>query len=98
MPELLLEAPLVLDLSTVADIYLGVVSSWNNSAIWLLNPSLADMLPHKTINVFVSTSRPEINIVLVETLSQASQAFKDAVCLFKRTHSCSFSITRVHCL
>ncbi len=51
MPELSGKEPLILSLQLVADIYLGHITYWNDSAIAELNPHLKDYLPNKALLV-----------------------------------------------
>ncbi len=51
MPELLGEEPIIFSINIIADIYLGHITHWNDSAIVQLNPHLKDYLPDKPILV-----------------------------------------------
>jgi hypothetical protein len=83
LPEVLNRGSLLLNLATLADIYLGTVDTWDHAAIRDLNPELASLLPNKNITVVLSTSTPSVTSILIQTLSSASLAFRDAMV---RTH------------
>jgi ABC-type phosphate transport system substrate-binding protein len=83
LPEVLNRGSLLLNLATLADIYLGTVDTWDHAAIRDLNPELASLLPNKNITVVLSTSMPSVTSILIQTLSSASQAFRDSMV---RTH------------
>ncbi len=51
VPELAGKEPLILTIQLVADIYLGHIAYWNDSAIADLNPHLKDSLPNKPLLV-----------------------------------------------
>ncbi len=49
--ELLGQDPLVFTLQMIADIFLGHITYWNDSAIAAMNPKLKDLLPNQPILV-----------------------------------------------
>ncbi len=51
VPELAGKEPLILTIQLVADIYMGHIAYWNDSAIADLNPHLKDYLPNKPLLV-----------------------------------------------
>jgi ABC-type phosphate transport system substrate-binding protein len=83
LPELLTAPqPLVLNLTTLADIYLGTVDRWDHAAIRELNPTLAYLLPAQNITVVLSTyDAPAITRIMAETLRNVSQTFRELVVL-----------------
>jgi hypothetical protein len=79
VPELVGKGSLLLNLTTVADIMLGLVDNWNHSAIRELNPALAQYLPNAPIIVVTPTGAPTVMLLLTQALSQASESFRDIV-------------------
>jgi ABC-type phosphate transport system substrate-binding protein len=70
---------LALNLSTLADIYLGTVDAWDHAAIRELNPTIQHLLPAQPISVVISTSDIKATRILIDTLSAASETFKNQV-------------------
>jgi ABC-type phosphate transport system substrate-binding protein len=74
---------LVLNLTTLADIYLGTIDNWNHSAIRELNLDLAGLLPNAPILVFGAAADPRqppsVEMLLSRALNQASHAFNTQV-------------------
>jgi ABC-type phosphate transport system substrate-binding protein len=79
LPQLQMMAPLALNLSTLADIYLGTVDTWDHPAIRELNPDLQGLLPAQPITVALPNSDDKATRILIQTLSAASQTFRDQV-------------------
>lgn len=65
----------MLNLTTLAEIYLGTIANWNHSAIRSLNPDLASRLPDSPIVVVGSTDWHTSANLLAEALNRASYAF-----------------------
>ncbi len=51
MPELLGQGSIIFTFQIIADIYLGHITHWNDSAIVQLNPNLKDYLPNQPMLV-----------------------------------------------
>ena len=74
---------LVLSTELLGDMYAGLVTSWNDSRIALLNPTLASHLPNATIlltslneaDVLNPTTDAEATSILVQTLFRESVSF-----------------------
>jgi phosphate transport system substrate-binding protein len=79
LPQLQMMAPLALNLSTLADIYLGTVDTWDHPAIRELNPDLQSLLPAQPIIVALPNGDDKATRILIQTLSAASQTFRDQV-------------------
>jgi len=79
IPSLVGRSPLILNYSIVADIYLGIITMWNDTAILELNPQLVSYIPRQNIQVVVGTGLPMITTMLTMALSAASPAFQSAV-------------------
>jgi phosphate transport system substrate-binding protein len=71
--------PLVLNLSVIADIYLGNVVWWNDSKIVELNPELATTLPAAKIVVLVLNEPSEITRLFTSALAEAVPGWSDIV-------------------
>ncbi len=69
VPELAGKDPLILSLETVAEIYLGRISHWNDAAIAEMNPHLKDVLPMQPIMVVSDGIGSETTYQLSKTLS-----------------------------
>ena len=65
---------MILDGKTLADIYQGKISKWNDAAIAKLNPGLA--LPDATINVVVRADSSGTTAVYTDYLSKVNPEFK----------------------
>jgi phosphate transport system substrate-binding protein len=65
---------MILDGKTLADIYQGKISKWNDAAITKLNPSLA--LPDAAINVVVRADGSGTTAVFTDYLSKVNPEFK----------------------
>jgi hypothetical protein len=79
VPELLNQGTLLLNLTTLADIMLGKVDTWDHPAIRQLNPTLVALLPHQNVTVVLSTSMSSVTSILVQTLGNISKPFADAL-------------------
>jgi phosphate transport system substrate-binding protein len=80
VPEVLMASrPLVFNMTTLAGIFLGTITSWNDPAIRELNPTVADLLPAESIIVVVSNRVPAQMHMVSQVLSEASTAFRDQV-------------------
>ncbi len=73
------DAPLVLDRETLANIYLGTVTKWNDPAIVALNPSLAAKLPDATITAVHRSDGSGTTEIFTRALASFSTAWKDGV-------------------
>jgi phosphate transport system substrate-binding protein len=73
------DVPLVLNLSVIADIYLGNVVWWNDSKIVELNPELVGLLPSTEIMVLVLNEPSEITRLFTGALAKAVPGWNDAV-------------------
>jgi len=67
----------VLDGTTLANIFLGKITKWNDGAIKALNPTVA--LPNLTITVVVRSDGSGTTAVFTDYLSKVSKEFKDTV-------------------
>jgi hypothetical protein len=79
IPGLVGKGALVLNLTTLADILLGTVDTWNHAAIRELNPTLASLLPSAPITVALPGQTPLILQVLIKSLRAASALFDQTV-------------------
>jgi hypothetical protein len=79
IPGLLGKGALVLNLTTLADILLGTVGTWNHAAIRELNPTLTSLLPSAPITVALPGQTPLIMRVLIKSLRAASALFDQTV-------------------
>jgi phosphate transport system substrate-binding protein len=80
LPELVgRPEPLVLSLSLMGDIYLGVVTHWNDSQILALNPDLADVLPYQPIRIVYQDMFSVITIIYAKAMAQSNPAFNQTV-------------------
>ena len=68
---------LVLDGATVASIYLGEITKWNDARIRKLNPKLA--LPDATIAPIYRSDGSGTNFLFSDYLSKSSPKFKDSI-------------------
>ncbi len=68
---------LVLDGSTLADIYLGKITKWNDPAITKLNPSLK--LPEQSISVVRRADGSGTSFVFTTYLSKVSESWKSEI-------------------
>jgi hypothetical protein len=73
------DVPLVLNMSVIADIYLGNVARWNDSKIEELNPELVGLLPSTEIMVLVLNEPSEITRLFTGALAKAVPGWSDAV-------------------
>ena len=71
------QAPLVLDGSTVANIYLGKIKKWNDPAIAALNPGVA--LPNEDIVVVHRSDGSGTTFIFTDYLSNVSSDWKSKV-------------------
>ncbi len=69
--------PLVLDAQTLADIFLGKITKWNDPAIAALNPNLT--LPDKDIVVVHRSDGSGTTFIFTDYLSTVSAEWKDKV-------------------
>lgn len=69
--------PIVLDGVTVANIFLGTITKWNDAAIAALNPGVA--LPDKPIVVVHRTDGSGTTYIFTDFLSKVSDAWKTTV-------------------
>ncbi len=105
IPELLGKAPLILTLQIIADIYLGHIAYWNDSAIAQVNPLLKDMLPNQPILAVyepgVSVVAGKVSAVLVSipefntTVCPPEFYLISSYCQFTRPLSCHTIKTQV---
>ncbi len=79
VPELAGKDPLILSLQTVAEIYLGHISHWNDAAIAEMNPHLRDVLPMQPIMVVCDGVGSEMTYQLSKTLSAFAAEFNSTV-------------------
>jgi ABC-type phosphate transport system substrate-binding protein len=79
IPGLVARASLALNLTTLADILLGTVASWNDTAIRELNPTLASFLPRANITLALPGQTPGVMRVLIKSLRAASALFNETV-------------------
>ncbi len=79
IPELFGKEPLILTLQIVADIYLGHIAYWNDSAIAQANPLLKDMLPNQPI---LAVYEPGVSVVAakVSAVLVSIPEFNTTVC------------------
>lgn len=70
---------LVLNLTTLADILLGTVDTWNHAAIRELNPMLASLLPSAPITVTLPGQDQVVMCILTKSLWAASALFDQMV-------------------
>jgi ABC-type phosphate transport system substrate-binding protein len=76
---------IVLDLHTIASIYLGAVTNWNDSSIRNLNaPHVRAMLPNADIRLVVDDVDSDINELITRLLSSKVPAFAAAVGVSRR--------------
>lgn len=75
--ELKDKEPLVLDAQTLADIFLGKITKWNDPAITALNPNLT--LPDKDIIVVHRSDGSGTTFIFTDYLSTVSSEWKDKV-------------------
>jgi len=73
------DKPLVLDRETLANIYLGKVTKWNDPAIVALNPDLAAKLPDKAITAVHRSDGSGTTEIFTNALSAFSTEWKDSV-------------------
>jgi hypothetical protein len=79
LPEVLGKGTLVFNLTTLADIMLGIVDKWDHPAIRELNPALASYLPSQFITAVVPGSTPLILQVFLKSMRDASELFNSTV-------------------
>ena len=79
IPGLVGKGALVLNLTTLADILLGTVDTWNHAAIRELNPTLASLLPSAPITVTLPGQNPVVMHILTKSLRAASALFDQTV-------------------
>ncbi len=60
---------MVLTVKIIADIYLGHITNWNDSAIAQLNPHLKDYLPSQPLLVVYSPGASPFDEILSELLN-----------------------------
>jgi len=70
IPELIAREPLRLDWETIAGIYLGTVTMWNDTAIQNLNPELAPFLPQKAIRIVYQSNNSSITLTFNTAMGQ----------------------------
>jgi len=75
--ELVGKDPLVLDGTTLANIFLGKITTWNDAAIAALNPSLT--LPAKPITVVHRSDGSGTTFIFTDYLSNVSPDWKTSV-------------------
>jgi ABC-type phosphate transport system substrate-binding protein len=76
---------IVLDLHTIASIYLGTVTNWNDSRIRNLNaPHVRAILPNADIRLVVDDIDSDINELITRLLSRKVPAFAAAVSVSRR--------------
>ncbi|ELR15343.1 uncharacterized protein ACA1_087190, partial [Acanthamoeba castellanii str. Neff] len=73
LPELVGQGSLLLNLTVLADILLGTIDTWNDTAIQELNPELGDLLPADPI-VILNYEDDALSVVFA-ALSTVSQEF-----------------------
>jgi phosphate transport system substrate-binding protein len=73
------DAKLVLDRETLANIYLGKITQWNDPAILALNPTLADKLSNKTITAVHRSDGSGTTEIFTNALAAFSSEWKDKV-------------------
>jgi phosphate transport system substrate-binding protein len=66
---------LVLDRPTIAAIFMGTISKWNDPAIAALNPQLAEKLPNETITVVHRSDGSGTTEIFTNALSAFSEDF-----------------------
>ncbi|ALR84495.1 putative serine/threonine-protein kinase receptor [Niemeyer virus] len=81
IPEFVgLNETLVLNYETIVDIYLGLVTNWNDSSIRNSNnPYINSLLPNKTITVVVQKVESDINELFTSFLSSKSGKFNNVI-------------------
>ena len=70
---------LILDMQTIALIYEGKITFWNDSAIQALNPSVASSLPTAPIQVVCRTDASATTYAFTKALSQVVPSFASSV-------------------
>ena len=73
------DKPLVLDRETLANIYLGKITKWNDPAILATNPDLAAKLPDKAITAVHRSDGSGTTEIFTNALSAFSTEWKDSV-------------------
>ncbi len=68
VPELHGKKPLILSMQNLADIYLGHITSWNDSAIVQMNPDLKDFLPNQPLLVVYEPGSTSTTLKLSKAL------------------------------
>ena len=77
MPELVGQGSLLLNLTVLADILLGTIDTWNDTAIQELNPDLGELLPADLITI-LNYDDDALSVVFA-ALANVSQEFAFAV-------------------
>ena len=70
---------LVLDRQTLADLYLGKITEWNDPAILSLNPDLSSKLPAAAITVVHRSDGSGTSEIFTKALASFRQEWKDGV-------------------
>ncbi|HMN62429.1 MAG TPA: phosphate ABC transporter substrate-binding protein PstS, partial [Anaerolinea sp.] len=73
------DKPLVLDRETLANIYLGKITKWNDPAILATNPDLTAKLPDKAITAVHRSDGSGTTEIFTNALSAFSTEWKDSV-------------------
>jgi serine/threonine protein kinase/ABC-type phosphate transport system substrate-binding protein len=73
------DAVVAFDAETLAAIYMGGLTAWNDARLAALNPSLAPYLPTEPITVVVHDYESDYNLILTRFLSDRVPAFAAAV-------------------
>lgn len=71
---------IILDYETIVDIYLGIITNWNHTAIRNLNtPYINSLLPNNSIIVVIQDIESDINELFTTFLSSQSEKFNNQV-------------------
>lgn len=80
LPELVgRPEPLVLSLSLMGDIYLGVITHWDDAQIIALNPDLNGVLPNQPIRIVYQNVFSVITAIYAKAMAYSNPAFNATV-------------------
>lgn len=69
---------IIMDVELLADIYMGLVTNWNDTRIRELNPMKAALLPNATIYPMGYLSRQPLTIYITQVFWDQSKRFREA--------------------